>query len=104
MFTLLLLCTLTSHLIALTPQVLWKIPDKQASVTFVMPVAQDDALYKDYITFSSDNDQISITQWSAQVDPTAVYDPMFKENKRIYTSDVPFTIDVTLKKPVKDAK
>lgn len=103
MFTLLLLCTFVSHLIALTPQVLWKIPDKQASVTFVMPVAQDDVLYKDYITFSTDNDQVSITQWSAQADPTTVYDPMFKENKRIYTSDVPFTIDITLKKPVKDA-
>lgn len=103
MLTVLLLCAFISNLAALTPDVHWKIPNKQASVEFVMPVASEDALYKDFITFSTDNDKVTITQWSAHADPTTVYDPIFKENKRIYVNDVPFTLDISLKEPVTDA-
>jgi thiol:disulfide interchange protein DsbD len=69
----------------------------------MVPIDKEDALYHEYVDFSCDQEWITIHNWKTDIDPTAVYDPIFKENKKIYTQDVTFNIDMTIKKPVTEA-
>ncbi|MEX0849217.1 MAG: cytochrome c biogenesis protein CcdA [Candidatus Dependentiae bacterium] len=85
------------------PNIEWETPSKEATVSFMVPIDQEDALYREYIDFSCDQEWITIHDWKTDIDAVSVYDPIFKENKKIYTQDVTFNIDMTIKKPVTEA-
>lgn len=85
------------------PNIEWEMPSKEATISFMVPIDKEDALYHEYVDFSCDQEWITIHNWKTDIDPTAVYDPIFKENKKIYTQDVTFNIDMTIKKPVTEA-
>ncbi len=85
------------------PNVQWQQEDKHASISFTVPVAEEDALYQEYIDFSCDQEWVNVNDWHTDVEAVSVYDPIFKENKKIYTKDVTFDIDITIKKPVEQA-
>lgn len=87
---------------AFEPTISWQIPNKEASIYFTMPIEKDDALYKEYIAFSTDQNDLSIIDWTTNEDPVIVYDPIYKDNKKIYTKDVTFKIDVALHAPVQE--
>lgn len=95
-------CLLFINLIAFDTTISWHVPDREASICFTMPIDKEDALYKEYISFSADNDAVTITDWITNEDAITVYDPLFKDNKKIYTNDVTFKIDVALKAPIKE--
>jgi thiol:disulfide interchange protein DsbD len=104
MFTLLISSSilLCLNLFAFEPTISWHTPNKEASIYFTMPVEKDDALYKEYIAFSSDQNDLSIIDWTTNEDPIIVYDPIYKDNKKIYTKDVTFKIDIALRAPVQE--
>lgn len=104
MFTLLISSSilLCLNLFAFEPTISWHIPNKEASICFTMPIEKDDALYKEYIAFSADQNDLSIVDWTTNEDPIIVYDPIYKDNKKIYTKDVTFKIDIALRAPVQE--
>ncbi len=85
------------------PNINWQEEDKHASINFTVPVQDEDALYQEYIDFSCDQEWATVDDWRTDIEAVAVYDPIFKENKKIYTKDVTFDVDITIKKPVEQA-
>lgn len=94
---------LSSLMHGITPTVAWITPNKKASVTFTVPVDKDDALYREYLDFSCDQETITITDWKADSDATPVYDAVCKENKKAYVSDVTFNVTLALEQHVDEA-
>lgn len=101
----LFLCSLVFSCLTqgITPNVEWVTPDKKAFVTFTLPVSKDDALYREYLDFSCDRETITVTDWKTDSDATSVYDAVYKENKKAYTSDVTFHVTLALEQPVDEA-
>ncbi len=95
-------CLLCVSLIGFDTTISWQVPQREASVFFTIPIDQEDALYKEYMDFSADHDAISITNWTTNNDAVAVYDPVFKETKKVYTNDVTFKLDLSVKEPIKE--
>ncbi len=96
-------CLLYANLIGFDTTISWTVPQKKASVFFTIPIDQEDALYKEYMDFSVDHDAVTITNWSTNDDAVAVYDPVFKDTKKIYTKDVTFKLDLSVREPIKEA-
>lgn len=92
-----------NYIVGFAPNITWDQPEKQATIQFTMPVVQDDALYHEYIDFSCDQEWVTVDDWHTNVEAVSVYDPIFKENKKIYTHDVTFDVDITMKKPIEQA-
>ena len=87
------------------PSIAWHDNTKRAlNICFTMPIAEDDALYKEYIDFSCDQEAITITGWSTDSNATSVYDPLFKEHKAVYQKDVTFNINLACNEPLKEAQ
>lgn len=101
----LFLCSLifSSLMHGITPTVEWVMPNKKASVSFTLPVGKDDALYREYLDFSCDQEAITVTDWKADSDAIPMYDAVCKENKKAYTSDVTFHVTLALEQPVNEA-
>lgn len=93
----------TSFLQGITPEVTWVTRNKKAHVSFTMPVKKDDALFRDYLDFSCDKEDIEITEWKADSDAVLVYDSVSKANNKAYTSNVTFQLTLSLQKPVDEA-
>lgn len=100
-----LLCSVlfSSLMQGITPAVDWVTPHKQATVTFTVPVGKDDALYREYLDFSCDQEAITVAEWKTDTDATPVFDAVCKENKKAYTSDVTFHVTLAMQQPVDEA-
>ncbi len=95
-------CLLFASTFGFETTVSWTVPLQQASVFFTIPVEPEDALYKEYMDFSTDQDAATITSWSTHEDAVAVYDPVFKETKKIFPQDTTFKLDLTIRKPIQE--
>ncbi len=62
-------------------------------ITIAFTVAENDFIYKDFITLSSYEPTVSISAWKANKSPIAHYDPLFKDTKLIFNEN--FTISTT---------
>jgi thiol:disulfide interchange protein DsbD len=87
----------------ITPTLNWITPHKKAHVSFTVPVDPDDALYREYISFSCDQEPINICEWTTNIDAVPIYDSVRKENKRGYTQHVTFDLSLDLQQPVDEA-
>lgn len=58
------------------------------NVTVTFPLEEDDVIYKDHLEFSVDNPNLKLTDVKIQTEPVNQYDPVFKETKKVFTSDV----------------
>lgn len=92
-----------SSLFGYAPDIQWQDPEKKATVSFTVPIAPEDALYKEYINFSCDTDGIAITSWDTDQEAVAVYDPIFKESTPIYQKAVTFHVTLDVECPVEHA-
>lgn len=73
------------------------------TATITIPVPEGSYLYNDYIACSVDHPDITLSHVQASTQPIAQYDPTFNETKKVYTSDVTFTVQATTENPdVKD--
>ncbi|MFI5333271.1 MAG: protein-disulfide reductase DsbD domain-containing protein, partial [Candidatus Babeliales bacterium] len=73
------------------------------TATITIPVPEGSYLYNDYIACSVDHPDITLSQVHASTQPVAQYDPTFNETKKVYTSDVTFTVQATTNNPaIKD--
>lgn len=90
-----LACALFHCVSAFNTQVQQYTQDKHAIVSFIMPLDHD-ALYKEYISFSTDANKATIDHWSTDIDPVIIYDAQFKEDKKAYIENVTFTLDISL--------
>ena len=61
-------------------------------LTISIPIAQGDALYSDYISFSVDNPNVTLSEWSASQEPKNKFDAEFKQTKKLFTQ--PFTLSL----------
>src|SRR6185369_12166880 len=67
---------------------------KEIIINFTIP--KKDFIYKDFITCSVDNPNITLSSWKTNKQPVAHYDSSFKEAKQIFDED--FTISLTVSK------
>src|SRR3989337_330174 len=61
-----------------------QIDEQTYQITLSIPIAQGDALYSDYISFSIDHPEISLSQWSSSQEPKSRYDADFKQTKKVF--------------------
>lgn len=61
-------------------------------ITITVPVAKNDFLYKDYISFSVDHPDIQLSPWKSNIESTSHYDTRFKDSKKIFNKDVTITL------------
>ena len=94
-----LVCSLFRYVHTFDTQIQQYVPEQQAVVSFTMPL-ENDALYKEYISFCTDIPQATITQWSTDVDPVTLYDAQFKEDKKAYTQNITFTLHISLQEAI----
>lgn len=66
---------------------------KEITITFTVP--KKDFIYKDFITFSTDNPTVVLSPWKANKPTIAHYDSSFKEAKQIFNEDFTITITAT---------
>ncbi len=70
-----------------------------------VPVSSGDALYADYLRFSVDHPDISLSEWHASVEPIVKYDTRFKQTKKVFEKPFQITMQANLLKPeIEDAK
>jgi len=67
-----------------------RINDLTQEITIAFNVAENDCIYKDFITISSYEPTVNICAWKANKLPVAHYDPSFKDTKLIFNEN--FTI------------
>ncbi len=61
-------------------------------LSIAMPVPEKDALYADYISFSVDHPDITLSEWRPSLEPVSKYDVRFKQTKKMFVQ--PFTISL----------
>ncbi len=64
--------------------------DTSYELSVAMPVPEKDALYADYISFSVDRPDITLSEWRPSLEPVSKYDVRFKQTKKMFMQ--PFTI------------
>lgn len=60
----------------------------------------NDFLYKDYLDFSVDHPGVILSQWKSSIEPVNHYDTKFKNNKKIFTKTVTFTLTAYRNTPI----
>jgi hypothetical protein len=66
---------------------------KEITITFTVP--KKDFIYKDFITCSVGNPNITLSPWKANKPTVAHYDSSFKEAKQIFNEDFNITLTVS---------
>lgn len=69
--------------------------DKTSQLTFSFKIPRGDFIYKDYINFSIDTPNVTLSDWEASINSISYYDPSFKETKQVFNKDVTLTINAT---------
>lgn len=62
------------------------------SIHFDVP--QGDFLYKEYLNFSVDNPNVTLSKWQADKESVERYSPTFKETKQVFDQSVALTLHV----------
>lgn len=70
-------------------------PDSQ-EITIAFTIPKKDFIYKDFITCSVDNPDVTLSAWKANKQSVAHYDSSFKEAKQVFNED--FMITTTASK------
>ena len=68
-------------------------------ILVTVPVADGDALYADYISFSIDHPHITLSQWTPSIEPISKYDTQFKQTKKLFIQPVTLSLQATLSDP-----
>jgi len=68
---------------------------KTVSVDFDVP--DGDFIHKEHLSISVDHPHVQIISWQTDIDAITKYDPVFKENKKVFSS--PFSLNVVLTHP-----
>lgn len=76
-----------------------QVDGKTYQITVSIPVAQGDALYTDYISFSADHPGVLLSEWSASYEPKSKYDTDFKQTKKLFTQPVTLSLQATVSDP-----
>lgn len=66
---------------------------KEITISFTLP--KKDFIYKNFITCSIDNPNISLSSWKANKPTITHYDSSFKEAKQIFNEDFSITVSTT---------
>jgi hypothetical protein len=56
---------------------------------------EDQAIYKEFLRFSIDLDNVELKNWHALTEPTEQYVPLFRQNKKLYSES--FSIEINLR-------
>jgi hypothetical protein len=64
-------------------------------ITGTFTLAKKDFIYKDFISFSTDNPAITLSEWKADLPATHYYDPLFKSTKQIFNKNFTITLTAT---------
>ena len=71
---------------------------QQISISFDLP--KKDFIYQEFITFSTDNPAVTLSEWSADTPPVNYYDPIFKNTKQIFNKSLTITINARAEKAI----
>ncbi len=69
-----------------------KINNTLCELSIAVPVPEKDALYADYISFSVNHPDITLSEWRPSLAPVNKYDIRFKKTKKMFVQ--PFTISL----------
>ncbi len=92
-----LLLTITHHLSAQPTIALKKVSDTEQIATVTFTMKPGDYLYSDYLNISVDHPDITAT-WQPTTEPITHFDPVFKENKKIFKDSVDVTVHLMHKR------
>lgn len=73
------------------------------NIIITVKLSPHDFLYKDYISFSVDHPDITLSSWQSSQDPVPFFDPLFKETKKVYNKTTTFTLQARSTRPLQDA-
>lgn len=73
------------------------------NIATTVKISPPDFLYKDYISFSVDHPDITLSSWQASQNSVPFFDPLFKETKKIYNKTTTFTLQAQSTRPLHDA-
>jgi thioredoxin:protein disulfide reductase len=94
---------MSSVLYGVTPTAHTALLDEtSATVTIEIPLQAGDYIYKEYLSFSTDDPTITITPFELSVEPKMVYDPVFKETKAIVEQPFSISFTITSSKPFEE--
>ncbi len=62
-------------------------------------VADDDYIYHDYLSISTDDSNLLLSNWVPSKEPIDRYDPLLKKNKKIYIKPFAITLNATRRDP-----
>ena len=66
----------------------------QLTVNITLP--RGDFIYKDYLDFSVDHPDVTLSDWHASMNSVPYYDPTFRETKQIFNKN--FKVTLTAKR------
>ena len=69
----------------------------QKTVSIAVDIPDGDFIHKEHLSMSVDHPHVHITSWRTDVDAVTKYDPIFKEDKKVF--DRPFSLHVLLTHP-----
>lgn len=69
----------------------------QTTVTIGIPLTVAQALYTEYLSFTTNSPDVIVKSWNADTQEQSIFDPVFKKNKQALTT--PSKITVTLEHP-----
>lgn len=76
---------------------------RHTSIQVPIAIADGDFIHKDQLLICSDNPQLTISGWQSSVDAVTQYDPLFKEDKKVFDTSCILTIQVTHPADITDA-
>ena len=68
------------------------IDDYTQEISIAFTVAHSDLIYKDFITISTHEPNVTLSEWKTNKPSVALYDPLFKETKQVFNEDFTLTI------------
>ena len=66
------------------------------NITLSVPVPSGDLIYKEYITFSVDHPDVTLSDWRSTNDPISFYDSAFKETKQAFNKNFELTLQARI--------
>lgn len=79
------------------------IDDHTLQIAVTIELSPNDFVYKDYISFSVDHPDITLSSWQVSQEPTSFFDPLFKETKKIFNKTTTFTVQARANQAISNA-
>lgn len=82
-----------------------RLDESQYELHVQIPLAQEDTIHTDYLTLTTDNSNISISDWKSNIPINKIYDPLFHQQERAFTEspELVFLLTCTNKNNIQDA-